>query len=66
MRNVEKERLINKLKLWETPGFSQFLNDLSVYIDNKNLVNFADALKIMYQNKLKEIDTDPKQTKLKI
>ena len=29
MRNPTKERLEAKLKLWETPGFSQFLEDLA-------------------------------------
>lgn len=67
MRNPEKERIEAKLKLWDTPGFSQFLEDLNLYLDLVNIHTAANAVKRMYNNELKEIEDQGnkfKQTKL--
>lgn len=67
MRNPEKERLEAKLKLWETPGFSQFLEDLRRTLDNPAIHEIALAIKLGYElelEKLKEEQSKFKQGKL--
>lgn len=56
MRNHEKERIEAKLKLWDTPGFSQFLQDLALYKDDSTIPGFAAVLKNLYVARLKEIE----------
>lgn len=68
-KTLELSRLSPKLKLWETPGFSQFIEDLSqlkgIECDIKGTV---DALKKIYINRMKELTPKGKfvQTKLEI
>lgn len=63
MRNVEKERLEAKLRLWETPGFSQFLEDLKYQLDNPIVLEATLVIKLMYQHDLQELKE--KETKFK-
>lgn len=67
MRNVEKERIEAKLKLWDTPGFSQFLQDLALFKTDPDIEGFSNNLKTMYSLRLKELEEEGnkfKQTKL--
>ena len=62
-----EERLKNKLALWETPGFSQFVEDLSDIVGPlTDIRKQVEALRKIYVAKLEE--TKPvskfKQTKL--
>lgn len=67
--NIERDRLEVKLKLWETQGFSQFLQDLAFYKTDPEITRYADELKKLYQLRIKEIDDEGskfKQTKLEL
>lgn len=69
MRNVKKERIEAKLKLWDTQGFSQFLEDLIQYCDIIDLRSSIKAIKKGYEADLMEINNKNskfKQTKLDI
>lgn len=55
MINLEKERIEAKLKLWDTPGFNQFLNDFATYLDLFDLPLGAQVLKRSYLGRLEEI-----------
>lgn len=64
MRNPEKDRINAKLRLWETPGFSQFLSDLGdqILLDE----DFWKSLKEVkrgYIRRLKEIEDEKNQLK---
>ena len=65
MINPEKQRIEAKLKLWETPGFFQFIDDLSKYtgeiIDLKTSI---EAVRRNYVARIKDIDEND-NTKLK-
>jgi hypothetical protein len=65
MKNPEIERLQAKLKLWETPGFSQFIEDLDGYKSDLFGAKLAcESLKRIYQynlNKLEENESKFKQ-----
>lgn len=56
MINLEKQRIEAKLKLWETPGFFQFIDDLSRYIDILEIGTSIEAIRKNYISRLKEID----------
>lgn len=69
MEEFQRRHILeNKLRLWETPGFSQFLNDLNAYIGiEADVVGNSKTLKRLYENKLKELDEKDnkfKQTEL--
>jgi hypothetical protein len=70
MRNPEIERLEAKLKLWDTPGFSQFIEDLNEYKSDIFATKLiVESLKRIYQhnlNKLKDDETKFKQGKLEL
>lgn len=69
MKNPEIDRLKAKLRLWETPGFSQFLQDLSSYMEIDEIPRFSDVVKRRYIEKIKEIenkDNKFKQGELKL
>lgn len=53
---MKKHRLENKLRLFDTPGFSQFVGDLGIYLGNRDIHRFADVLKKLYTKQLKEIE----------
>lgn len=56
MKNPKIERLETRLKLWETPGFSGFLQDLIDYTEPScPLRNNIDAVKRIYQVHLQEL-----------
>lgn len=66
MRNAEVDRLEAKLKLWETPGFSQFLNDLDEEVwtmSNRLPSETALILRKRYFNKLKKLETQESKYK---
>lgn len=68
MKNVEKDRLEAKLKLWDTPGFSQFVADLDPFM-TFGCISQVNNLKKVYQRKLKEIEENEskfKQGKLEL
>ncbi len=63
------ERLEAKLKLWVTPGFSQFLVDMDNYFyeGGNNIQDAAELYRKLYQgelNVLKDKQNKLKQTKL--
>lgn len=63
----EEQRIRNKLALWDTPGFSQFISDLSdTMSDILCIPAQVEVLKKIYLDKLKELQpkTKFKQTKL--
>jgi len=62
MKNIEKERIEAKLKLWETPGFSQFVADLDPFMPFGCIFQVHNLKKI-YQKKLQEIEE--KESKFK-
>lgn len=67
MINPEKIRLTSKLKLWDTPGFLQFIEDLSLTKGSEcEIKGVVSSLKRIYENKLKELEPKRKykQTKL--
>lgn len=58
MRNPEIDRLEAKLKLWDTPGFSQFLQDLIDYTGFPcPVANNVEAIRRHYQARLKGLKT---------
>lgn len=66
MKNIEKERLEAKLRLWETPGFSQFLEDLSGEIWATDSVSEAvHIVRDEYLKRLKEIEETEEGSKFK-
>lgn len=65
--NPEQQRLKNKLALWDTPGFSQFLDDLTRALGPTiGLQEQVEALRKVYKAKIKEMEGPSKfkQTKL--
>lgn len=66
MKTLEQMRIEAKLKLWETPGFFQFIEDLSKDINHYNLDIYVDILKKKYEKRLEELGpkTKFKQGKL--
>ncbi len=68
MTNIHQERAKVKLQLWETPGFSQFLEDLIEYCGPESPVREnIEVLRKKYKRKLLELPKAKikfKQTKL--
>lgn len=65
----EEQRLRNKLALWDTAGFSQFVTDLAESIsDIINIPLQVEVLKKRYKNELEKMQPKSKfkQTKLPI
>jgi hypothetical protein len=62
MRNPEKERIEAKLRLWDTPGFSQFLEDLNLHLDIINIHQASKEVKRMYKDQIAEFEN--KENKL--
>lgn len=63
----EEQRLRNKLALWETPGFSQFIEDLATDMGPEiGLRGQVEVLRNLYIGKLKDMEPNSKfkQTKL--
>jgi hypothetical protein len=59
MKSVAKERIQAKLKLWETPGFSQFIGDLEEYSSSMVPVTvMIESLRKIYNNQLKQIEAE--------
>lgn len=69
MRNPEVDRLKNKLALWDTQGFSQFVADLALYKDDSSIQFHTETLKRLYKSRLDEITEEEskfKQGKLEL
>ncbi len=67
--NIAQARLINKLELWNTPGFLQFIEDLQEGLGP--LVGVREQVEVqkhLYTKALQELQPKPKfkQTKLPI
>lgn len=67
MKTAEQTRLEGKLKLWDTYGFSQFIQDLE---DAKGvecgIKQEVEILRRLYTHKLKEIAPTSKYIQLKL
>lgn len=66
---LETSRLVPKLKLWDTPGFFQFIEDLSQLKGKEcDIKGTVDALRRIYVARMKELAPKSKfvQTKLDI
>ena len=64
MTSQKRERLENKLKLWETPGFLEFVEDLQNLPDNP--VDMKQAVLILQAGyKLDMMELDRKGRKFK-
>lgn len=66
--NIDEQRLKNKLALWDTPGFSQFIEDLALKIDILDVRTQVEAMRRNYKAHLDEMQKPSKfkQTKLDI
>lgn len=59
MINIEYERIKTKLKLWETQGFFQFVEDLAEYIGPEmDIRKHVDTVKTMYLHKKREMENE--------
>lgn len=65
MKTLEQMRIEAKLKLWETPGFFQFLDDLEQFMGHP-VVKISNNIRNDYVKRLKELapETKFKQGKL--
>ena len=66
MRNPHIERLEAKLKLWDTPGFSQFIEDMAGQMFPPcDIKGATEGMKKLYQRQLKDLkEANSKQGKL--
>lgn len=55
MKTLEQIRIETKLKLWDTPGFFQFLEDLSKKIKKDHLDYYSNEVKKDYEKELEEL-----------
>ena len=61
MKTLEQTRIETKLKLWETPGFYQFIKDLSDRAPSGSYIGFSvESLRIKYIERLKELESKSK------
>jgi len=62
--NIQEERTKTKLALWDTPGFHQFILDLSKYIGPEvNLIAHVEAQKRVYKDTLNKIKQESSKFK---
>lgn len=67
MKSTEEQRLQVKLKLWQTPGFYQFLNDLEKQKGPEcGIKQEVETVRRSYIQRLKELLPPSKYTQLKI
>lgn len=67
MINIQQRRLEAKLKLWEAPGFEQFIKDLQEMKGIEcDIGREVKTLRRLYNTELKEIAPKSKYTQLKI
>lgn len=67
MKSTEEQRLEVKLRLWSTPGFYQFLNDLQVQKGVEcDIKEVAETVRKLYITRIKELMPKSKYTQLKI
>lgn len=62
MKTLEQIRIEAKLKLWDTPGFFQFIEDLtalSQYYED-NIPNDINFIKRKYEKELKKLEPKSK------
>ena len=61
MKTPEQIRIENKLKLWDTPGFFQFIEDLSKVSPDYGDVDYDIALlRREYERRLRELEPKSK------
>lgn len=54
--DIHQERVKAKLALWDTPGFSQFIEDLSKYLGPEvNLTKHVETQKRLYKEYLDKL-----------
>lgn len=64
---LELSRLIPKLKLWETAGFSQFLSDLEEHSGNLvSIGKMAESLRKIYTARMRGLSPKTKFEQTKI
>ena len=67
MKSTEEQRLEVKLKLWQTPGFYQFINDLEKQKGAEcGIKEEVEVMRRLYVARLKELLPKSKWTQLKI
>lgn len=67
MKTAEQIRIEVKLKLWETPGFSQFLEDLQNYKGiEQDIHTAAGVVRRMYIEEMKKAEEKGKLKQTKI
>lgn len=69
MINIYQTRIINKLDLWNTPGFLQFIQDLHDSLAPEvNVKAQVEVLRRIYNSELKKLQPKPKfkQTKMEL
>lgn len=67
--NIHQARITNKLDLWETPGFLQFLQDLHDSLAPEvNVKAQVEVLRRIYNSQLEKLQPKPKfkQTKMNL
>lgn len=66
MKTLEQIRIEAKLKLWDTPGFFQFIGDLEKLIESQNTKNLSYNLRVLKMIYMKEIwELEESQQKFK-
>ena len=67
MKSTEEQRLEVKLRLWQTPGFYQFIKDLEAQKGPEcGIKQEIETLRLTYIARIKEIVSPSKWTQLKI
>ena len=67
MKSTEEQRLEVKLRLWQTPGFYQFLKDLQEQKGpESDIKQVAETVRRLYIARIKEIMPKSRYTQLKI
>ncbi len=63
----EEQRIVNKLALWGTPGFSQFIEDLANHIGSHiDIRQQVEVQRKLYLAKLKELEFPSKFKQAKL
>jgi hypothetical protein len=67
MKSTEEQRLEVKLRLWQTPGFYQFLKDLQEQKGpESDIKQVAETVRRLYIARIKELMPRSRYTQLKI
>lgn len=67
MKSTEEQRLEVKLRLWQTPGFYQFLKDLQEQKGPEcDIKQVAESVRLLYIARIKKLMPKSKWEQLKI